>query len=62
MPDDVLCDECWQKQWPRQIGRCGCGGYTGSSGYRYCLSCARKKQACQGCGKPHKNGPRVSDR
>jgi hypothetical protein len=63
MPEDVLCPECLQKQWPWSIGTCPqCGGFMLSCAYTHCLDCARRKQACQGCGKPCKNGPKVSER
>lgn len=52
-----LCFECAGPKYPDKQGMCGnCGGWTGSTAFKYCDDCARELGVCARCGKAFKQG------
>lgn len=48
--NNFLCKECREKFYITVIGTCElCNGYTSSSAFKYCSTCAYNLNRCQFC-------------
>ncbi len=53
----VLCKNCKDKNFKRDLGVCyKCGAETSSGVIKICVKCARKENKCQFCQKPPELG------
>lgn len=46
------CDGCKGKSFMTVMSTAKCGHHTGRGGMQLCNDCAKKKGACEACGKP----------